>query len=81
MSKNRSSSTPNANTAAYFSRRHPLRGFFVTGAFSVKYLSVDYLKNCVDILYRTNRLLNSSKTDRRTLLEQALTEISVLKRT
>ncbi len=58
------------------------RTFVMTKAFgSVKYLSVDYLKSCVDILYRTNRLLNSSKADRRTLLEQALTEISVLKRT
>ncbi|MBP1544568.1 MAG: DNA polymerase III subunit delta, partial [Oscillospiraceae bacterium] len=58
------------------------RTFVLTKAFnSVKYLSVDYLKSCIDVLYRTNKLLNSSKADRRILLEQALTEISVLRRT
>ncbi len=58
------------------------RAFVLSKAFnSVRYISVDYLKTCIDILYRTNLLLNSSKTDRRILLEQALTEISALKRT
>ena len=58
------------------------RTFVISKAFnSVKYLSVSYLKRCIDILYRTNLLLNSSRADRRILLEQALTEISVLKRT
>ncbi len=47
---------------------------------SVRGLSVRYLKECIDILYRTNMLLNSSKADSRILLEQAITEISVLKR-
>lgn len=57
------------------------RAFVITKAFSsVGRLSAEYLKGCVDILYRTNRLLNSSRADRRLLLEQALTEISVLKR-
>ncbi len=58
------------------------RTFVLTKAYgSVKYLSVDYLRSCIDILYRTNLLLNSSRTDRRILLEQSLTEISALKRT
>lgn len=57
------------------------RTFLVSKAFNtVKPLSVGYLKSCVDILYRTNLLLNSSKADKRTLIEQAITEISVLKR-
>ena len=47
---------------------------------SVRGLSVRYVKECIDILYRTNMLLNSSKADSRILLEQAITEISVLKR-
>ncbi len=58
------------------------RTFVMTNAFpAVKYLSVDYLKQCVDILYRTNKLLHSSNSDARILLERALTEISVLRRT
>ncbi len=47
---------------------------------TAKPLSVHYLKACVDILYRTNLQLHSSKMDQRTLIEQAITEISVLKR-
>ncbi len=71
-----------ANDAAASFNYPRNRTFVLTKAYgSVKYLSVDYLKQCVDILYRTNLLLNSSKAERRTLLEQALTEISVLKRT
>lgn len=72
--------TANDAAAAFNYPRN--RTFILTKAYgSVKYLSVDYLKNCIDILYRTNLLLNSSKADRRTLLEQAITEISVLART
>lgn len=57
------------------------RSFVMTKAMnSVSRLSVDYLKSCIDILYSTNKLLNSSKADRRLLIEQALTKISVLKR-
>ncbi len=72
--------TANDTAAAFNYPRN--RTFVISKAFnSVKYLSVDYLKSCIDILYRTNMLLNSSRADRRTLLEQALTEISVQKRT
>lgn len=71
-----------ANDAAAAFNYPRNRTFVLTKAYgSVKYLSVDYLKSCIDILYRTNLLLNSSRADRRTLLEQALTEISVLRRT
>lgn len=42
-------------------------------------LSDGYLNGCMDILFRTNRLMNSSKTDTRILLERAFTEISALK--
>lgn len=75
-------SKKSANDAAAAFNYPRNRTFVLTKAFnSVKYISAEYLKQCVDILYRTNKLLNSSKADRRTLLEQALTEISVLKRT
>jgi len=72
--------TANDAAAAFNYPRN--RTFVMTKAFgSVKYLSAEYLKQCVDILYNTNLLLNSSKADRRTLIERTLTEISVLKRT
>lgn len=75
-----SKKTANDAAAAFNYPRN--RTFVMTKAFgSVKYLSVEYLKRCVDILYETNLLLNSSRADRRTLIERALTEISVLKRT
>ncbi len=72
--------TANEAAAAFNYPRN--RTFVISKAFnSVSRLSVDYLRQCIDILYRTNLLLNSSRADRRTLIEQALTEISVLKRT
>ena len=42
-------------------------------------LSDRYLNACMEVLFRTNRLMNSSKTDSRLLLERAFTEISALK--
>lgn len=67
-------------TAAIFNYpKHLL--FRMTRAYeTARPLSVHYLKACVDILYRTNLLLHSSKMDSKTLIEQALTEISVLRR-
>lgn len=57
------------------------RAFVMNNAFgSVGKLSLDYLKGCVAILYDTNRLLNSSRSDQRTLIEQAMIEISALKK-
>lgn len=68
------------DTAGAF-RYPPNRHFLVKKAYSaVNRLSEEYLGACIDILYRTNKLLNSSKADRRVLLEQALTEISSLRR-
>ncbi|MGN0687064.1 MAG: DNA polymerase III subunit delta [Oscillospiraceae bacterium] len=71
-----------ANDAAAAFNYPRNRTFVLSKAYnSVKYLSLGYLEQCISILYRTNKLLNSSKADRRTLLERAITEISVLKRT
>lgn len=59
----------------------PNRAFLMKKAYgSVTRLSEEYLGECVGILYKTNRLLNSSKADKRTLIEEALTEISVLQK-
>lgn len=67
-------------TAAMFNYPKHL-SFRMTNAYNAaRSLSVHYLKACVDILYRTNLLLHSSKMDKRTLIEQAITEISVLRR-
>ncbi len=75
-------SRKSANDAAAAFNYPRNRTFVMTKAYnSVKNLSERYLKQCVDILYDTNLLLNSSKADRRTLIERAITEISVLKRT
>lgn len=59
----------------------PNKTFLVTKAFnSVKRLSERYLGECIEILYDTNLKLNSSKADKRTLIEQALTQISALEK-
>ena len=55
------------------------RAFVMDGAYrSVKNLSTEYLGDCVEILYNANRLMNSTKTDKRTLIEKAITEIASL---
>ncbi len=57
------------------------RSFVITKAMNaVRTVSPDYLKSAVQILYRTNKLLNSSTVSKRLLIEQALTEISTLRR-
>lgn len=43
-------------------------------------LSERYLGDCLEILYRTNCLLNSSNADERVFIERAIVEISVLPR-
>lgn len=59
----------------------PNRAFLMRKAYmSVKNLTERYLGECVAILYKTNLLLNSSKADKRMLIEEALTEISVLQK-
>lgn len=42
-------------------------------------LSDGYLNGCMEVLFRTNKLMNSSKTDSRLLLERAFVEITSLK--
>lgn len=55
------------------------RAFVMDGAYrSVKNLSAEYLGGCVEILYNTNRLMNSTRSDRRILIERAITEIAAL---
>ncbi|MDE7194411.1 MAG: DNA polymerase III subunit delta [Oscillospiraceae bacterium] len=67
------------NDAAAAFRYPPNRAFLMKKAYgSVTRLSEEYLGECLVILYKTNRLLNSSKADKRTLIEEALTEISAL---
>ena len=47
----------------------------------VSKLSARYLGDCLSVLYRTNKLLNSSKMDKRTLVESAIAEISTISKT
>lgn len=58
------------------------RAFVMNYAYqSVKNLSAGYLGSCIEVLYRINRLMNSSAADNRLLLERAVTEIAALKKT
>lgn len=55
------------------------RAFVMDGAYrSVKNLSTEYLGGCVEILYNANRLMNSTKSDKRILIEKAIIEIAGL---
>lgn len=55
------------------------RSFVMRNAYgTAKKLSEEYLADCVAVLYKANKLLNSSKTDSRTIIEQAIVEISQL---
>ncbi len=59
----------------------PNRSFVVKKAFEqARRLSEEYIGGCIGILYNTNILLNSSRTDKRALIERALAEISLLKK-
>ena len=57
------------------------RAFVMTNAYrTVQRMSERYLKDCIAVLFRTNLLMNSSKTDSRLLLERAIAEISAVPR-
>lgn len=57
----------------------PKRAFVMRKAFgSVRGLTERYLAECIDVLYRANITLNSSHISKRTILEEALAQISVL---
>ena len=57
----------------------PNRSFVMDGAYrSANRLSERYLGECVEVLYRTNKLLNSSKADKQQLIERAIIEIAAL---
>lgn len=68
---------PSAEAAKAFGYYN--RAFVMDNAYrSARSLSEGYLSGCIEILYRTNRLINSSKADNRILLERAITEIAAL---
>lgn len=57
----------------------PNRQFAMDYAYKdARYLSAEYLGQCILILYRTNKKINSSNVNKRVLLERSLTEISIL---
>ncbi len=63
--------------AAKAFRYPPNRSFVMDNAYrSVGRLSERYLGECVAALYRTNKLLNSSNSDKRRLIEQVIIEIA-----
>lgn len=72
----RKSSSEAAKAFGYYGR-----AFVMDNAYrSARSLSAGYLSECINILYRTNRLVNSSKADNRILLERAITEIAALEK-
>ena len=63
-----------AKTFGYYNRT-----FVMEGAYrSVKNLSMEYLGRCVEILYRSNRVMNSTRSDKKVLIEKAIAEIAAL---
>ena len=57
------------------------REFVMNNAYkTVQRMSERYIKDCLAVLFRTNLLMNSSKTDSRLLLERAIAEISAIAR-
>lgn len=57
------------------------RAFVMTNAYrTAQRLSERYLRDCIVVLFRTNLLMNSSKTDNRLLLEKTIAEISAIAR-
>lgn len=57
------------------------RSYIMSKAYGrAKNLDIRYLDDCIQVLYRTNKLLNSSRADRRILVEQAMADIASLKR-
>ena len=57
------------------------RAFVMKNAYSsARSLSAAYLSDCIAVLYNANKLINSTKDDRRRLvIEQAMIEISALR--
>lgn len=59
----------------------PNRFFVMRNAFNdARSLSAKYLGECIAVLYRTNKSLNSSNVDKRIMIERALTEIAAINR-
>ena len=57
------------------------RAFVMKNAYqTVKYRSKEYLGGCLEVLYRANKLMNSSKEDKQLIIERAVVEISAMGR-
>lgn len=55
------------------------RAFVMRNAYGpARKLSEEYLADCIAVLYNANKLLNSSKADRRITIEQTIVELSQL---
>lgn len=54
--------------------------FFGKTCTAVRSIPEDNLKRCLEVLFRTNLLMNSSKADSRILLERAVIELSAINR-
>lgn len=54
--------------------------YFSKTCTAVRNIGAGYLKSCIAVLYRTNLLMNSSRTDSRILLERAIAEIAAFDR-
>ncbi len=54
--------------------------FFGKTCTAVRNIPEENLRRCLEVLFRTNLLMNSSKTDNRILLERAVTELSAISR-
>ena len=54
--------------------------FFGKTCTAVRSIPEENLRRCLEVLYRTNVLMNSSKQDERILLERAVTELSAINR-
>ena len=75
------------DTGAYYEQTSKAFGYPPNRSFAMKYayndaryLSAKYLGECVAILYRTNKQLNSTLINKRILLERALAEIAEVKK-
>ncbi len=70
----------NSTEAAAMLNYPPNRSFAMRNAFAkAGKLSLRYLADCICVMYETNRLLNSSRADRRILTEKCIAEISLLR--
>ncbi len=71
----------NYSEAALAFNYPPNKAFLMKRAFSrAQKLPMKYLSDCIFIMYGTNKLLNSSRADRRLLVEKSIAEVAQLKK-